>query len=306
MPPGRVFPARVAEAVPPWHSAKPCRVAGQIGIQPIVKYRVALLAALAFAALTAAADAAQFVPYRALYDMTLNSATRDSAVANVTGQIDEEWNETCDGWTMQQRTALEVAIGGEASVRLLSNVTTWESRNGLIYRFNVRNRSSDSEEERIEGMARLAGPGKAGTAKFEQPEARSMKLPAGTIFPTAHTNAVLEAAKDAPTALTRVVFDGLSGDGLFDVSAILGRAAASDAAPSAKVRKVLAGLRAWPAQIAFFRHGSHDAEPDHEVGLKLYENGVTDEMILDFGPFTARATIKALELSPRPACNPGR
>ncbi len=267
-------------------------------------FRAPLLAGLVLAVLTGTAAAApgSFVPYRALYDVALKSAARDSAVADVVGKIDEEWSESCEGWTMQQRTALEIAIGGEASVRLLANVATWESRDGLTYRFSVRNQSSDQDDERIEGMARLSGRGKAGTARFEAPKRRRMKLPAGTIFPTAHTNAVLAAAKDAPVTVNRLVFDGLSGDGLFDVSAVLSRAERPGAQPGAKVPAPLAGLRAWPAQIAFYAHGGTDAVPDHEVGLKLYENGVTDQMILDFGPFTVRATIKALELSPRPTC----
>lgn len=268
----------------------------------VTLFRVPLLAALALVALTAAASAGEFVPYRALYGAALKSAERDSAVADVSGQIEEEWNESCDGWTMQQRTALDVAIGGENSVRVLSNVTTWESRDGLTYRFSVRNRSSNAAEERVEGMARLKGPGEGGTARFERPKRRVLALPPGTIFPTAHTDAVLAAAQGAPVTFERTVFDGLSGDGLFDVSAVLGRPAVSPADPARKALMPLAGLRVWPAQVAFYEHGSKAAEPDHEVGLRLYDNGVTDDMVMDFGDFTVLATLKALELAPRPTC----
>jgi EipB-like len=264
--------------------------------------RLPVLAALALAALPTLARAGEFVPYRALYDMTLKSADRDSAVVTVAGQLDEEWSESCDGWTMVQRSALEVGIGGEAAVRLLSDVTTWESRDGRSYRFSVRNRSSDSEDERIEGAARVGGPDRGGTARFEKPKPHSVALPAGTVFPTAHTIAVLDAAESAPTAMSRLVFDGMSGDGLFDVSAVIGRPGRPGRTPPAP----LVGLRAWPAQVAFFAHGATGAEPDHEVGLKLYENGVTDEMTLDFGPFRVRATIRALEMAARPTCGSSR
>ncbi len=285
-----------------WHTRQTAGLPARTGFQPILTFRVSLLALFAIAALPAAAAAGEFVPYRALYDTTLKAAERDSAVVGVAGQIEEEWSEACDGWTMQQRTAIEVAIGGEASVRLLSNVTTWEARNGLTYRFNVRNRSSDADEERIEGVARLAGPGKGGTAHFDHPRTRRVKLPAGTIFPTAHTDVVLAAAKGAPVVVERTVFDGLSGDGLFDVSAVLGRPSPPADRPGRKALAPLAGLTAWPAQIAFYEHGSKAAEPDHEVGLKLYDNGVTDEMVMDFGQFTVLARLKALELQPRPTC----
>jgi hypothetical protein len=112
---------------------------------------------------------------------------------------------------------------------------------------------------------------------------------------------VLERAGEGTVSFKRIVFDGLSADGLFDVSAVIG-APHPLSEPKREAEKPLAGLRSWPTHIAFYRHGSADAAPDNEVSFRMYANGVADDMIIDFGQFKVLAVLKALELSPRPDC----
>ena len=263
-----------------------------------------LVAALAATLLPAIAAAGVFAPHRALYEMTLRSSERDSGIVSVRGEMLADWGETCEGWTLEHRSSVDIEVGGESPLRVTTAVTTWESRDGLTYRFSVRNTERDGSEERIEGTARLDGPGQGGTVRYEKPEARSQSLPPGTIFPTAHSEEVLAAAGDNPVSFRRVVFDGMSDDGLFEVNAVIG--VANPAGPPLReASKPLEGLKSWPTHIAFYRHGSADAVPDNEIIFRMYENGVSDDMTIDFGRFKVLARLKALELSPRPSC-PGR
>jgi hypothetical protein len=261
-----------------------------------------LLAALAgLLAAAPALAAGQLVPHRAVYDMSLRSAERDSGIVAVRGEMIAEWSESCEGWTFEHRSAFEVGTGEDESARIASSIATWESRDGLLYRFAVRNVESDGTDERIEGSARLTGRGKGGVAEFAKPEQRSLALPPGTIFPTEHTARMLAAAGEKPASLKRTVFDGLSGDGLFEVNAVIGGRIAPARSADPVLRPV-AGLRSWISQVAFFRLESADAEPDNEIVFRMYENGVSDEMTIDFGRFKVRARLKSLELAPRPSC----
>lgn len=259
-----------------------------------------LIAACCVAFPPSGAPAASFAPHRAIYDLSLRSAERDSGIVAVSGEMAMAFAESCEGWTMEYRSAFEIGVGGEDAIRVLTNVTSWESRDGLEYRFNVRNLTSGQGEERIEGTARISGPGKAGIARYEKPANHTVQLPAGTLFPTAHTEAVLRAAGPVSASIRRYVFDGYDGEGLYDVNAVVGAPIA--ALPQRPVLAPLAGLRAWPAQIAFYRSGAAIAEPDHEVGLRLYENGVGDDMTIDFGRFKVLARLRSLDLDARPRC----
>jgi hypothetical protein len=260
-----------------------------------------LLAALVLAAVPGLATADKFAPHRALYDMNLRYAERDANIVAVRGEMLADWGETCEGWTLEHRSTFDIEVAGEDPVRVTTNVTSWESRDGLTYRFSVRNVERDGSEERIEGVARLEGKGMGGTVAYTKPEAKTVPLPVGTIFPTAHSEEALAAAGSHAATFKRIVFDGLSGDGLFEVSAVIG-APHPKGSTEREVVKALAQLSSWPTHIAFFRHGSADAAPDNEMSFRMYENGVSDDMMIDFGTFKVLARLKALELVPRAVC----
>jgi hypothetical protein len=266
-----------------------------------MRWKTPLTAALVVAAWPGLAGADKFAPHRALYDMNLRYAERDANIVAVRGEMLADWGETCEGWTLEHRSTFDIEVAGEDPVRVTTNVTSFEARDGLTYRFSVRNVERDGSEDRIEGVARLDGKGKGGTVVYTKPEPKTVTLPPGTIFPTAHSEEALAAAGPQPHTFKRIVFDGLSGDGLFEVSAVIGAPHPKEA-PTREAVKAVAKLSSWPAQIAFFRHGSADAAPDNEMSFRMYENGVSDDMTIDFGTFKVLARLKALELSPRAVC----
>ena len=81
---------------------------------------------------------AEIAPHRALYTMTLASSKGDSGVADARGTMQYEWGESCDGWTIEQRYRLRMRYGETPDADIVSSFVTWESKDGLRYRFNER------------------------------------------------------------------------------------------------------------------------------------------------------------------------
>ncbi len=261
-----------------------------------------MLAIMMVEFVAASAGAAfELMPHRAIYGVTLASAKSGSGIATVKGELLADWSESCAGWILDHRSRLDVTYAPGQAVRLSSTVATWESRDGLDYRFNVRNSANGRVTERIEGRATLSAPGRTGRVVYERPAGRTDALPAGTVFPTTHSVRALEAAAKAPTMLSMPVFDGLTLDGTFSISALLGRSM-----PPAKglphALAALEGRLSWPLQMAFFPMTGHAAEPQHEIGMVMYDNGVGEDLKLDFGDFTVHARLLRLEMSERPSC----
>src|SRR5262245_9871955 len=96
-----------------------------------------LVAGLAAVATNTAAGA-EIAPHRALYTMSLGTARNDSGVVDAGGTMDYECGETCDGWTIEQRYRLKMRYGETPDVEIISSFITWESKDGLRYRFNQR------------------------------------------------------------------------------------------------------------------------------------------------------------------------
>src|SRR5271165_4557286 len=142
---------------------------------------VVAVAVVAMASLAAPAKAAEIAPHRALYVMSLGNARNDSGVVDARGTMDYEWGETCDGWTIEQRYRLKMHYAESRDVDVTSTFVTWESKDGLHYRFNQRETKNGAVDQEIRGEATLEGPGKGGIAIFTKPQPQTLKLAPGVL-----------------------------------------------------------------------------------------------------------------------------
>lgn len=238
------------------------------------------------------------VPHRAVYDINLISAKSSGGVSSVKGEMLAEWSESCEGWALDHRTLFDISYAHGGTVRLTSSVATWESFDGLRYHFDITNSVNGKVTEKFEGRGQLAGNRGGGQVNYIVPDREPMKLKRGTVFPMIHTARVLSATKIAPTIRSMIVFDGMSKEGAFRVNAVIGR----PIAPDDSAMEGLKGRRSWPLQLAYFSVAGPEPEPEHEVGMRIYENGVGDAMLLDFVEFKVKADLKRLEYAKRPDC----
>jgi hypothetical protein len=257
-----------------------------------------LAASTSHAAGPAAASASGIAPHRAAYAMSLERAASGSGIVDASGQMLFEWGDSCDGWTMEQRYTLTMRYNEQDDSDIAITFVTWESKDGRRYRFNVRKLRDSEPTEDLRGDAVIPSLSQPGEAKFTKPAPEVIKLPTGSMFPTAHTLLLIEAAKRKDTFVSRVVFDGGAAEGPFQVAAGIGKEVAGDP----KAENPLLRDRWWPIRMAFFPADSQGANPDYELGMSLQENGIARDMRLDYGNFVLRATLSKVELMPKPAC----
>jgi hypothetical protein len=257
----------------------------------------ALTLAGLFLALTAgAAPAGQagMLSHRAVHDLTMTRSESQSGIADVEGRVVLEWQNACPGYTMEQRMVLETQLVEGPSRISDFRYTTWESADGLSFRFSMRYEVDGTVIDEIEGRAKLEGPGGPGEATFSKPDGVTVDLPAGTVFPSEHTLAVVEAGRAGKSMQRTVLFDGSISDGLFDVVSLIG-----PRKPEEETEKVVgagAGPHvSWPVRIAFFKKGPEDTVPDYEMSLRLYDNGVSGDLLLDYKEFALKGTVVRIE-----------
>jgi EipB-like len=249
-----------------------------------------------------AAQAVEIAPHRALYSMTLGSTKSNSGVVGASGTMTYTWGETCDGWTVEQRYKLRMQYAESSEVEITSNYVTWESKDGLRYRFNERKMKNGELDEEVRGEAKLEGHGVGGTATFVRPKQESVELPAGVVFPTEHTLLLIERAQAGEQFLSKNVFDGATEDRAVEVSAVLGAEQAPGAGSDGGVKSPLLERPSWRVRLAFFPLDSKAEKPEYELGMRLHDNGVSREMLLDYGDFAVKAKLDEIEALPRPNC----
>ncbi len=256
------------------------------------RWTLAVAVSLGF---TVAAQAQDLAGHKAFYDLSLQSARGDVTAAN--GGMAYEVTDACDAWATRQRLRLTITSRDGQDIDMLSDYTTWESKDGLRLRFRLRQTTDDAVTSELAGEAVLDGPGGGGRVRYTSGEQDTKDLPAGTLFPMAHTAALIAAAKDGKKFLAIPLFDGTSASGGQDSTVAI----ANWNAPQPGKWKLLDALPSGRVRIAFFDRESGTQQPDYEVGMRYWDNGVADELSMDFGEFVMRGLIKELAL-PDPGC----
>ena len=259
----------------------------------------ALLVGIGFAAPAKAVDVA---PHRALYTLSLDDAKPRSRVIAADGALGYEWGESCDGWTIEQRYKLNLKNEEGPPVEINSNFVTWESKDGLSYRFNERKTQNGEPDDEIRGTATLKASGGPGTAMFEKPKAQRFDLPPGTLFPTQHTLTLIRKGLAHENFLSAEVFDGSTFEGATLISAVLGPSLPLNTPVENKLDSPLLLHPSWNVRLAFYSESDTDPQPDYELGMRLVANGVSASMLIDYGDYKILATLKRIEALPKPGC----
>jgi hypothetical protein len=248
-----------------------------------------------------AAEAAGFLPHRAVYDLSLAKSRNNGAMVQADGKLEFEWADSCTGWTVSQRTRVRLTTSEGRSFEFGWSLNALESHDGRHYRFFIRHIDPDGSDKAVRGEARFSAPNARGLAVFNAPESRKVRLAKDTLFPIAHTLLLMEAAAKGELPLWRTVFDGSGEDGRFGINAALAEVLAADA-PKGFESPLLRDVESWRLRLAYFGMDETVSEPEHEQALRLYANGIVDEMLLDYGDFVLRADLQVLEALPAIDC----
>ena len=253
--------------------------------------------AVALTGAGAASAATVIQPHRAIYELALDRSQSSSGIVGAGGQLYFEWADTCDGWAVAQRYKLRLSYTDADDSDLQISLVSWEAKNGQRYRFEVKKMTNGEIDEDIRGTAQ-APKGKRGEARFTNPEAARFQLPKDVLFPSAHTIALIEAAKAGQVFLSKHVCDGGSVEGATMVTAAIGLTRPSNP----KETNPLLKARSWGMRMAFFPEQvgvdpqtQGEEQPDYELGADLLENGVSRTMTLDYGQFAVRAKLLKVE-----------
>ena len=261
------------------------------------------LSALAAAALALCASAAHpaaaaglntaSAAHRAIYNLTLSSS-RGGEVVAARGTMGYEVIDACDGWAVRQRLSMTLTNSEGQNIQMVSDYATWEAKDGLKFRFHMKQTTDSAVTSQTDGDAKLEKAGGPGDAHYTVPEDSTKELPAGTLFPMAHTSAILAAAQSGKKFLALPLFDGTDDAGAEDSSVVV----LDWKKPEASKHPLLSNLPSTRVRLAFFDHSSKSEVPSYQVGMRYWENGVADNLQMDFGDFVMDA--KMTELTPLP------
>ncbi|MEX2201434.1 MAG: DUF1849 family protein [Dongiaceae bacterium] len=260
---------------------------------------------MAIPAFVRAEPASPVIPHRAAYELRLATGG-EAQFIDISGDMAFEWADSCDGWSVTQRTRMHFEYRAGLSIELGWSLTSWESKDGMQYRFQLKQYENGEVTEELRGDATLDaasdGAMAGGTAHYTRPEINEVILPAGTVFPTVHSLEIIAAARQGMERLWAQLFDGTTEEGLYEVGAVILPRAADLPIAEALDPALVDGHEGWRVDLAFYDHQSPDSIPTHEQTIWLFDNGIVDRMTLDYGDFQVDGILTRFEPLPEPVC----
>ena len=65
----------------------------------------------------------------------------------------------------------------------------------------------------------------------------------------------------------------------------------------------LDGIASWPVSISYFDSAKEDAAPSYELAFRIYENGVSRRLFIDYGDFSIRGELIEIEFLEPSKCD---
>ncbi len=247
--------------------------------------------------------AAALIPHRALYEIKMISQTSGSQVINISGEMSFEWEPTCEAWNAQHKFNLLYEYTDIAPMYITSDFSTYELFDGARFVFNARRKRNDTIYQELRGLAEMPPNGK-GLVTHTIPADMSYDLPEGTLFPMAHTIAVLKKAAAGEHFFNAPVFDGSDEEGPVEINAFIKAAGSPPALPkeSDSIDATLLTGPAWDVRMAFFPLNNTEAESEYEMNIRLHQNGIISDMLVEYDDFSVTQKLIALESLPVPLC----
>lgn len=244
----------------------------------------------------------QLAPHRAVYDLKMIRADEGAGLKSLDGRLVLELlGSVCEGYSLNSRYVFRSV--GEAGDSVVSDVRMAQWEDGEFEQFRFVSRRYDNEQlsERTDGVA-VRKDGSSVEVTLEQPGEATVMLDGPVLFPTQHLTRMIETADAGDRFLTARLFDGSeTGDKVLSTLAVIGEVVpgGGDRSPA---DDELADLDPWRVTVSYFEEsytpgdiGPGEQLPIYTITFDLFQNGVSGNLVLDYGTFELSGELREIE-----------
>jgi hypothetical protein len=263
--------------------------------------------AIAWAGTGPAGDEVHMAPHRAVYDLDLASSEARAGLTGASGRmVLEITGSVCDGWSVEFRIVNDFTLSSGETRLVDSRSSSWEAADGTTMRYAQRQYADSRLESEVLLSVTRDSVDAPGQGVVTEPEEETFTLPPGALFPVAHQNKLLAAARAGQQRDDSTVYDGSDGAKSYQaISFIGGRKEPQDLPSKAEGAEALAALPSWPVTISYYPHSvtpQGEETPSHQVIFDMYDNGAAGDVTLDYGDFALDGQLTGIEMLDMPQC----
>jgi hypothetical protein len=243
------------------------------------------------------------VPHRAVYNLELKDSAEKSGITSMNGRMVYEFTGSeCEGYKVNFRFVTQSEVGGEKRVSDQQSTTFEDVRTGR-FEFESKSYTDDRLDKEVQGHAEDLKDKL--TVELLEPSEKQVELSPGR-FPTEHMLELIKRARNGEHFFEARVFDGSdNGDKTVFTSTVVGSpVAAQPGDPDVDSAGKLKAEKTWPVTIAYFNDDEKvDGLPTYRMSFKLYDNGVSRDLLMDYGDFALSGRLVKLDFLPETTCH---
>lgn len=241
------------------------------------------------------------VPHRAVYDLELKEAAEKAGIKAMYGRMVYEFTgSSCEGYKVSFRFVTETEVGEEKRISDQRS-TSFEDIKGGRFEFESQSYTDDRLDKEVQGLAEEQND--KITVDLTSPSAKQVELQPSR-FPTEHMLEVIRLARSGQRFFEARVFDGSdNGDkAVFTTTVVGAPTGVLPDDPDAQSAGKLKDEKTWPVTIAYFNDEKADGLPTYRMSFKLYDNGVSRDLTMDYGDFALSGHLVKLDFLPESKC----
>jgi EipB-like len=259
---------------------------------------------VALAGFLSSSTFAELAPHRALYDLKGENFDKKSGITAVTGKLAYEiTGNSCGGWSTTYRSAYRY-VKAEGVVQVSdTQMTAWESGDGSEMTLNQKQYVDQTLSEETSLSAKNPTTGE-GSVQITQPTDKAFKIPADALFPISHQKKLLSTAANGQGRDSTTVYEGTDGEAVYQAVGLIGAKQATKAKGTpADAQPAMRGMPSWSMTIGYYKYPEDQTElPDYQTSFVMFENGVSTELLFDYGTYQLRGELVKLDLLPIETC----
>jgi hypothetical protein len=268
-----------------------------------------ICALFALSLLVGTAQSARLAPHRAFYTLEASRVDDGSGFSQIKGKLAYEiTGSDCEGYAVSYRIANRYVQSEGQSQVTDTQLTSYESGDGL----DLDMRQKQFTDAKLENESNIkvkkpkAGAAGAGTMSGT-PGEKSFETDAAAVFPTAFQKDLVDAALKGETRYNALVYEGADADKAMKAISFIGAKKTADSlkdASASEAVKSLGQMAYWPVTVSYYAVDANgDDPPFYQASFNMLENGISTDLVLDYGPYALSGKLNKLELLKAEACN---
>ena len=247
--------------------------------------------------------AMELASYRAVYDLQPSRIEQGTKSQPIDGKLAYEVvGSDCGGWKVATKMVNRTAQA-ELGMRVTEiKSQTFEPSDGLSMTISQQESVDDrlADDAQIKVKRPLANTEARGTVSGSK--TMNFSLAPEVIFPTQHLVKLLAAAEKGESRDISRVYDGSEGSKQFRIITFIGK----KRAPIEQKDKDLGSLStlaSWSFQLGYYAVDDNQSDtPEFQATFMMYENGVSTDMLFDYGTYAMKAHVTQFEALKKSDC----